>query len=124
VCILTIEVATLLHVTTVRVQDWLSRAVPHPGDPTMSLYGAAVHNAHVDCSHCLIGGLLSANERDVIDAPQGVPRSMADFERGSTRAQVCSPPLAVPGSTCYLLNIKLQPDLPHPRRLVRVCSSH
>ena len=69
------------------MQDWLMRAVPSAGDPAMTLYGAAVHNAHVDCSQYLIGGLLSAAGNGSVEAPAEVPRSMADFERGATRSQ-------------------------------------
>ena len=78
-------IAETVAVSALTMKDWLCRAVPHAGDPSMSLYGAAVHNAHVDCSQCLIGGLLEALERGVVPEPVGLPRSMADFERGSTR---------------------------------------
>jgi hypothetical protein len=79
------DISRTVVVSALTMKDWLMRPVPHAHDPTMTLYGAAVHNAHVDCSQLLIGGLLNALEEGQIPEPQDLPRSMSDFERGTSR---------------------------------------
>ena len=46
-------------------------------DPSLTLYGAAVHNAHVACCEVVIGGLLSAIEDGAIDRPADLPSGAA-----------------------------------------------
>lgn len=60
-------------VTALSLRDWLLRPTPTPFDPALTLYGAAVHNAHVAGCEVLIGGLLAAIEECTIDRPKGLP---------------------------------------------------
>lgn len=60
-------------VTALSLRDWLLRPTPTPFDPALTLYGAAVHNAHVAGCEVLIGGLLAAIEEATIDRPKGLP---------------------------------------------------
>lgn len=60
-------------VTPLSLRDWLFRPVPTPMDPSLTLYGAAVHNAHVACCEVCIGGLLSAIEDGAMERPAGLP---------------------------------------------------
>lgn len=60
-------------VTPLSLRDWLLRPVPTPMDPSLTLYGAAVHNAHVACCEVVIGGLLSAIEEGEMERPPGLP---------------------------------------------------
>ena len=60
-------------VTALSLRDWLLRPTPTPFDPALTLYGAAVHNAHVAGCEVLIGGMLAAIEEATIDRPKGLP---------------------------------------------------
>ena len=63
-------------VTPLSLKDWLLRPVPTPMDPSLTLYGAAVHNAHVACCEVVIGGLLSAIESGSMEPPAGIPNGV------------------------------------------------
>jgi hypothetical protein len=103
------SIAREVSVSALTMKDWLMRSVPLANEPSMTSFGVAVHNAHVDTSQLLIGGLLEALEARTLPEPEGLPRGMSDFQRGVSRADEVTRIVALIGDWLALL-IASQPE--------------
>jgi hypothetical protein len=97
------SIARDVVVSALTMKDWLTRPVPVVNEPSMTPFGAAVHNAHVDASQLLIGGLLEALEAETVPEPEGLPRGMSDFQRGASRSAEVKRIVAIIGDWLALL---------------------